>query len=200
MQIKQQFVVAHSRAIVWDSFGQIDEVTLCVPGASLTEPATGNLAKFKLNVKLGPIGAEFVGEAELEREPNDFRGTIRGSGRDNRSNSRVKGEIEYTLSEEAQGKATRVDLSVDFSLTGRLAQFGRTGIVNDLAARLTADFANNLERALSAQHAPGEPASARQSSDPEATGRTIEFDVGGHFVSVMWSRIKALLRSILGRS
>ena len=82
MQIKQQFVVAHSRAIVWDSFGRIDEVTLCLPGASLTEPATGNLAKFKLNVKLGPIGAEFVGEAELERESNDFRGTIRGSGRD----------------------------------------------------------------------------------------------------------------------
>ena len=200
MQIKQQFVVAHSRAIVWDSFGRIDEVTLCLPGASLTEPATGNLAKFKLNVKLGPIGAEFVGEAELERESNDFRGTIRGSGRDNRSNSRVKGEIEYTLSEEAQGKATGVDISVDFSLTGRLAQFGRTGIVNDLAARLTADFANNLESALSAQHAPGEPASARQSSDPEATGRTTEFDVGGLFVSVMWSRIKALLRSILGRS
>ena len=199
MQVKQQFVVAHPRALVWDYFGRIEDVTPCLPGASLLEPASGNLAKFKLKVRLGPIGAEFVGEAELERAAN-FQGRIRGSGRDDRSNSRVRGEMEYTLSEELQGKATRVDLSVDFSLTGRLAQFGRTGIVNDLAARLTADFANNVDSALSAQHAPGEPASARQSSNPEATGRTTELDVGGFFVSVMRSRIKALLRSILGRS
>jgi carbon-monoxide dehydrogenase small subunit len=41
----------------------------------------------------------------------------------------------------------RVNLSVEYSLQGALAQFSRSGIVQDLGRRLVADFAAKLNAA-----------------------------------------------------
>lgn len=215
MQLKQRFVVAHPRELVWTFFGRMEEVTPCMPGASLAEPPADNRAKFKLNIKLGPISAAFLGDAEVERDAETHRGVIRGMARDSRGDSRVKGVVNYLLTQEADGAATAVDIDVDFALTGRLAQFSRGGIVNDLASRLTADFARNLEAALNQERtpraAPQEAAAAPAgSSAPAASGsvpasskplpdsarEARALNVGALLVSVVWDRIKALLSKI----
>ena len=197
MQLKQRFGVNHPRAVVWNFFGKMDEVVPCMPGASLIAPPADNVAKFQFKVKLGPISVTFVGEAQLERDAANFRGVIRGNGRDNRGDSRVKSLVEYVLTEEAGAARTAVDINVDFTLTGRLAQFSRAGIVNDLAARLTADFARNLEVALAPQAAvhPRLPPTAETAPAPISS----EIHGGRLLASVIWSRIKALFRSIFGR-
>ena len=59
--------------------------------------------------------------------------------------------------------ATRVELSIGYSLRGMLAQIAREGLVRDLAARLTADFARNLELHISGAQ-PG-PAQQEKSLD-----------------------------------
>ena len=207
MQLKQRFSVAHPREEVWAFFGRMDEVTPCMPGASLTEPPTGDAAKFKLNVKLGPIAAAFVGDAEVERHREDYRGVIRGNARDGRGDSRVKGSVEYTLQDESSGSATGVDINVDFTLTGRLAQFSRAGIVNDLAARLTADFARNLESALARQaqtavperSAAGDQATAAKAATPAPPPRENELKAGSLLIGILWDRIKALFGAIFAR-
>jgi carbon-monoxide dehydrogenase small subunit len=48
----------------------------------------------------------------------------------------------------------RVDLAIGYTLKGPLAQFGRPGLVRDLAGRLGADFTRNLEARLSGAPAP----------------------------------------------
>jgi carbon monoxide dehydrogenase subunit G len=179
-----------------------------MPGASLVEPPAGDAAKFKLNVKLGPIAAAFVGDAEVERHAQDYRGVIRGNARDSRGDSRVKGVVAYALQDEANGGMTGVDIDVDFTLTGRLAQFSRAGIVNDLAARLTADFARNLESALAnqpdqaaAQQAETTNAStdARRAAPAPAAARETELKAGSLLLAVLWHRMKALFRAIFAR-
>lgn len=220
MELKQQFFVNHPRAVVWDFFGRMAEVAPCMPGAALTEPPAGDLAKFKLNVKLGPISATFVGDAEVERDDAAFRGVIRGNSRDNRGDSRVKSVVEYVLTDEPGGARTIVDITIDFTLTGRLAQFSRAGIVNDLATRLTADFARNLENALapmaaaqsgqpagagvtSASGAPasaGAAASAATATEPAPPKASAsEINAGQLLLSVIWGRIKALFGSLFRR-
>jgi carbon monoxide dehydrogenase subunit G len=209
MQLKQHFSVAHPRAKVWDFFGRMEDVTPCMPGASLSEPPTGDAAKFKLNVKLGPIAAAFVGDAQVERHPEDHRGVIRGNARDSRGDSRVNGIVDYALHDESSGSATGVDINVDFTLTGRLAQFSRAGIVNDLAARLTADFARNLESALARpapSAVPERGAAADQATAgtaaaqaPPAPLRENELKAGSLLIGVLWDRIKALFGAIFVR-
>ncbi|CCE01355.1 conserved hypothetical protein [Bradyrhizobium sp. STM 3809] len=46
------------------------------------------------------------------------------------------------------GRATRVELAIGYSLSGPLAQIAREGLVRDLASRITTTFAQNCERHL----------------------------------------------------
>lgn len=193
MQLKQQFLVPYSRGRVWDYFGEVEDVTRCMPGATLTEPPEGNHVRFELKVKLGPIAAAFVGEADLERDDDNFRGILRGSGRDGRSGSRAKGEVIYQLAESEDGAATVVDVAVDYSLAGSLAQFSRVGIVNDLAERLTAQFARNLEDRLAEKSAAGKDSAETPDTirEPEPAA---ELHAGRLLLSVIWSRICRFFR------
>ncbi|MEA2760651.1 MAG: hypothetical protein QOH65_3588 [Methylobacteriaceae bacterium] len=144
---EQNFVVHHPLAKVWDFFGQLEEVATCLPGASIRD-ASPERATGQIRVKLGPISAEFRGVAQIERDERAHSGRIQGAGRDARSNSATRGDLRYRLVAIDEG-STGVEITIAYRLTGMLAQFGRAGLVQDLAARLTAAFAENVEARLS---------------------------------------------------
>jgi carbon-monoxide dehydrogenase small subunit len=144
---EQKFVVHHPLQKVWDFFGRIEDVAACLPGASIKD-ASPERATGQIRVKLGPISAEFRGIAQLERDERTHSGRIQGAGSDARSNSATRGDLRYRLVALEAG-ATRVEVTIAYRLTGMLAQFGRAGLVQDLAARLTAAFAQNVEARLS---------------------------------------------------
>jgi carbon-monoxide dehydrogenase small subunit len=145
--LEQQFSVAHPPEQVFAMFDDIAAVAACLPGASLTAPPRPERIEGAIRVRIGPIAATFQGAARVERNPADMSGRIVGIGTDRRSRSSTQGEIRYRLVPIEQG--TRVDLSIGYTLTGMLAQVGRPGLVRDLAARLIAEFAGNLDRRLS---------------------------------------------------
>jgi len=147
--LNQHFSVAHPPEQVFAMFDDIASVAACLPGASLTAPPSPQRVEGAIRIRIGPIAATFVGSARLERSPADLSGRIVGIGNDRRSRSSTQGEIRYRLLPIEQGAATRVDLSIGYTLTGMLAQVGRPGLVRDLAARLIAEFAGNLDRRLS---------------------------------------------------
>ena len=147
--LEQQFSVAHPPEQVFAMFDDIAAVAACLPGASLTAPPKPERVEGAIRVRIGPIAATFQGAARVERNPADMSGRIVGIGNDRRSRSSTQGEIRYRLVPIEQGAATRVDLSIGYTLTGMLAQVGRPGLVRDLAARLIAEFAGNLDRRLS---------------------------------------------------
>lgn len=186
--LHQSFIVDHPREKVWDFFGRLGEVTTCLPGASVLGTPTDDHIELKLRVKLGPIAPEFAGAADVVREPSDYSGTIRGSARDARLGSTTRGEIRYVLADEKGGAATRVDIDVFYTLTGALAQFSRSGIVQDIARRMSAAFAQNLEARLNQRD--GEARTGRS-----VESRTNTLDAGSLFLSALWNRIKAFFRS-----
>jgi carbon-monoxide dehydrogenase small subunit len=146
--LEQHFSVPHPPEQVFAMFDDIATVAACLPGASLTAPPNPARTEGAIRVKIGPIAATFLGSARVERNPADMSGRIIGIGNDRRSRSSTQGEIRYRLVPIEQGAATRVDLSIGYTLTGMLAQVGRPGLVRDLAARLIAEFASNLDRRL----------------------------------------------------
>ena len=145
--LEQQFSVAHPPEQVFAMFDDIAAVAACLPGASLIAPPKPERVEGAIRVRIGPIAATFQGAARVERNPAEMSGRIVGIGNDRRSRSLTQGEIRYRLVPIEQG--TRVDLSIGYTLTGMLAQVGRPGLVRDLAARLIAAFASNLDRRLS---------------------------------------------------
>jgi carbon-monoxide dehydrogenase small subunit len=186
--LHQSFIVDHPRERVFDFFGQLDEVVACFPGAALTEAPRDGHVRGRLRIKLGPIAADFAGGADIERDPMNHRGVIRGHGRDSRTSSTAIGEVSYVLLEEKAGSATRVDIEVGYTLTGALAQFSRSGIVNDLAERLTTAFAKNVATRL---------AGGADSSD--AATASPELDAGSLILSVIRTRIRRFFDRLLGR-
>jgi aerobic carbon-monoxide dehydrogenase small subunit len=159
-RFEESFVVARSPATVWAIFADIPAVVACLDGAGLTEH-DANTAKGKMTIKLGPIQAGFSGSAVIERDDRALRGIIRGAGSDKGTGSRTKGEIVYRLTPEAEGQQTRVSVTVEYSLQGALAQFSRSGLVQELGRRLVSDFAANLNARLAgAQTAPRAPFNA----------------------------------------
>ncbi len=164
--LERQFNVAHPSAQVFAMFGDIAAVAACLPGASLTAPPKPERIDGAIRVRIGPIAATFQGTARLERSPADMSGRIVGIGNDRRSRSSTQGEIRYRLVPTEQG--TRVDLSIGYTLRGVLAQVGRPGLVHDLAARLIAEFAGNLDRRLSG-------ASTAEATATELNGMALVF-------------------------
>jgi carbon-monoxide dehydrogenase small subunit len=172
---------------VFDMFGDVAQIAGCLPGVSLTGVPTPERAEGMIRVKLGPISASFHGAARIERDIENFSGRIVGMGSDQRSRSSTQGEIRYRLVPTEQGAATRVELSIGYSLRGMLAQIAREGLVRDLAARLTADFARNLDRHLSGVRSEG---AAAQAQDLNGVSLLIDF---------LRVRTRKVIRRVLGR-
>lgn len=186
----QSFTVAHPADVVWEFFGRVGEVASCLPGASLTgEPVDGHV-EGQIKVKVGPISAEFHGVADIARDETSRTGTIEGAGKDKRSNSATRGRIAYAIKEGDEPGETRVDVTIGFTLTGMLAQFSRSGLVQDVANRLISVFVQNLEARL--RH-------RAQGSAPERAPVTAEFDAGSLVSAVILGQIKGFFAKLFGR-
>lgn len=175
VELLEAFRVPYPRAQVWKFFDDLEQVARCMPGARLTKPALDGRVEGEMNVKLGPIVSVFSGAIEVERDPPGFSGIVRGAGRDSKSGSNARAVIMYRLKALEQA-STEVDISVKFLLTGALAQFGRGGLVKDIADHLTQLFAANLKASLS-----GKPGS----HNANAT-----LDAGSAVRAVLWNRIR----------
>src|SRR4029079_19733327 len=84
-------------------------------------------------------------------------GALRGRGQDRRSSSATQAVIRYRLL-PVDRQSTRVELNVGYRLTGTLAQFSRSDLVQDIASRLIALFAQNLEARLTRPEETARPA------------------------------------------
>jgi carbon-monoxide dehydrogenase small subunit len=183
--LTHSFAVRYPRADVWAFFARIDDVAACLPGASITGGDDRNVTG-KLHVKVGPIAADFEGAAIVERDDSTYSGTVRGRGRDARSGSATRGAISYRLTPADSAQSTRVDVAIGHELTGALAQFSRSDLMQDIVDRIAKAFVMNLEARLAAP--------TRTEPLP-----VTELNAGSLMLSVMASRIKAWFRKLTGR-
>jgi carbon monoxide dehydrogenase subunit G len=149
MNITHEFEVARNVDTVWTFFQDIPSVAQCLPGAELTEEKGDNTYVGKVSVKLGPMAANFEGEAKVAPDPATKTGSIDGKGVDRRGGSRGQVKVTYALSEAGSGTAVKID--ADVTLSGAAAQFGRTGLINEMSSRLIGEFVQCVEGKLAAE-------------------------------------------------
>jgi carbon monoxide dehydrogenase subunit G len=147
VKIVQSFTVARPAPAVWTFFQDVPAVAACLPGAELVESTGGGLHRGKVAVKLGPFNAAFEGEAKVTADAATRSGHVEGRGTDKRGGSHSQMALDYKLDD--LGSSTKVDIDVNLTLSGPIAQFGRTGLVTEVARVLIADFVRNLEARIS---------------------------------------------------
>lgn len=178
-RIEDGFRVEHAPAAVWRVLADLPSATSCLPGAEL-DSHDDRSAKGRIKVKFGPMSASFAGSASYERDDAAMSALIRGAGTDSLSASRARGDIAYRLTPLEGGRATRVDITLDYSLVGPLAQFSRSGLVRDFASRMIAEFGRNLAARVDT------PVGSAPLPAAEMRG-------GSMFVAVIWNRLLRLL-------
>lgn len=187
MEITQRFVVQHPVEVVWESLADVQLVAECMPGAELTESIGDDRYRGKIKVKLGPIAAAFAGEVAVTRNQADWSGTVEGKGNDKLSGSRVQSKMRYSLKPESDGRETAVEIKADVALSGSLAQFSRSSIMNDISAMLTAEFATCLQRKLGA------------TSREEAAAVKAEAVQSGKILTILVNRVGRAIAAFLRR-
>jgi len=180
----QKFVVNYPRQQVWEMFGRVRDVAACLPGTSLLGEPTPEHVEGQIRVKVGPIAAEFRGQAEIERDESSYSGKITGAGSAIRSSSATRGMISYRLLPTADGQSTEVVVTIGYTLTGMLAQFGRPSIVQGVAVRLTAAFVKNLEARLG-----GEPIANSSSGEGGVDAGSLMFSAVARQLRELFSRL-----------
>jgi hypothetical protein len=105
--------------------------------------------------------------------------TIEGKGVDKKGGSRGQVKVLYTITSEGTGSKVVVD--ADMTLSGPAAQFGRTGLINEMSRRLISEFVSCLEAKLAA------PTEAEAESIQAGEVRGISL-----FFASLWSWFKGL--------
>lgn len=170
MRLEQSFPVEAPIAAVWEALTDPQRVASCLPGAQLGEPGEDGSFHGTFKVKLGPTTAEYRGTLAIEeRDDAGHRVVMRADGRDKRGQGGAKATIVSTLTDS--GGATEVGVDTDYAITGRLASFSRSGMIQDISNRLLGEFASCLQERLG-ESEPGEGAAsageAPASVDPDA--------------------------------
>jgi uncharacterized protein len=149
VKLEQSFEVRAPVERVWETLVDIERVAPCLPGAEITEAGEDGTYRGTFSVRLGPTTAAYRGELNMEELDEEGRRVVmRASGQDKRGQGSAKATIVSTM--QGEGELTRVDVATDLTITGRLARFGRGGMIEDISNRLLKEFADCLQQRIEA--------------------------------------------------
>ena len=176
MELVNDFTVNAPIDETWATLTDLEKIAPCMPGAQLTE-IEGETYRGLVKVKVGPITAQFKGQAHfLERDEDAHRAALKAEGRDTGGKGNASAVITAQLVSVTDA-STKVTVTSDLTITGKVAQFGR-GALADVSDKLLKQFVHNLETTVlnepsgGAEPAIAEPAPAEASDAADASATT----------------------------
>jgi carbon monoxide dehydrogenase subunit G len=173
VELNNDFEVSAPVDLVWSVLTDVERIAPCLPGAQLLE-IEGDEFRGVVKIKVGPITAQYKGAASfVERDDAGYRAVLRAEGRDTRGAGNAAADITAEL--EATEVGTKVTVTTDLTVTGKVAQFGR-GVMADVSKKLMGQFADNLSDLMAAStdevvaDAPVAEAPADGTTDSAAAG------------------------------
>jgi carbon monoxide dehydrogenase subunit G len=167
MELTHEFTVDTPIDRAWAVLTDIERIAPCMPGAELTG-VDGDTYHGLVKVKVGPITAQYKGTASfVEKDETAHRVVLKAAGRDARGQGNASALVTAVMTE--QGERTRVAITTDMTVSGRVAQFGR-GVMADITARLLQQFVDNLEADVLAPAGKGAAADATAAGASGAAG------------------------------
>lgn len=155
MKFRQEFDVSEPVAKVWLFFDQPDRVATCIPGVEDVQVVDADTLIVRATQKVGPIGATFESKVHITERLREERIRFTSTGK------AVRGAVgnfraTNTVYLEPVGDRARVVVEGEAALAGMLGSVGQKVIMKQ-AEKVTAEFARNLEQALSGRAPPTAP-------------------------------------------
>ncbi len=142
MELNNEFTVSVPIDKAWEVLTDVEKIAPCLPGASL-DGMEGDSYLGQVKIKVGPITAAYKGKAHfIEKDETTHKAVLRAEGRDTKGQGNASATITAKLDEAEFG--TKVTVTTDLAISGRVAQFGR-GVLADVSAKLLEQFVTSLE-------------------------------------------------------
>jgi hypothetical protein len=172
VELTNEFRVGVPVERAWAVLTDLERIAPCLPGAELQE-VEGDEYRGIVKVKVGPITAQYKGAASFVELDAPTRVVLKAEGRETRGQGGASARVTAVL--EPDGDGTKVTVSTDLTVTGKVAQFGR-GVLADVSAKLLTQFVDCLEVTVLGDHEPPEatPAAAVADTAGEAVEATAE--------------------------
>lgn len=163
MRIDNQFPVSTPPDRVYAFLLDVNRVVNCLPGAELSEVVDPSTFKGKVKIKVGPITVAYNGTARIaERDEANRVAILEAEGRETTGPGSARATAKMSVLDAAG--ASLVRLETDFTVAGRIANFGR-GVMEDVSKRLVAQMADCIKANLEvAEPAPAADATAAAGS------------------------------------
>ncbi len=167
-QLINEFTVNRPIEEAWPLITDLERIAPCLPGAELQE-VEGETYRGVVKVKLGAISSQFKGEAHfVEKDDVNYRAKIKGAGRDTGGRGNASADI-TAQAESLSPTSTRVAVTTELHITGKVAQFGR-GIMGDVSSKLMSQFADNLNQMIDEQGVGAPEPIADEASSADVAG------------------------------
>ncbi len=188
MQLENSFSIAGSPERVFAYLLDVNKIVGCVPGAELSEVVDPTTFKGKVKIKVGPITVAYNGTARIaDRDDVKRSATLEAEGRETTGPGSARAKAYMTV--ESDGAGSIVKIVTDYSVAGRVAQFGR-GVMEDVSRRIVNDMAACIKANVEAAE-PSGAADASASAAP-TTATPAPVNAIGLLFSVLWARLKRI--------
>lgn len=148
IEIEKEFEVDQSPQEVWDFLVDPERVVECLPGAKLIKVIDERTYEGEMGVKLGPIGVTFHGQTHFEKlDRENLEVEMTGQGEDKKGTGRVRMTMRSKLT-PTDGGGTHVFVTQSLNLSGRIASFGRGGVIQGVADFMFGRFTSCVQKKL----------------------------------------------------
>ena len=149
MKLEQSFEVAAPLDRVWAALIDVERVAPCLPGAEVSGRNDDGSYNGSFRVKLGPTAAAYTGKLEMESVDEcvpyrDDAGRRHRPARPGRRQGHDRLDRQGGRGGHDRGRGRRPTTRI----TGRLARFGRGGMIEEIGNRLLTEFAASLQAML----------------------------------------------------
>ena len=148
MLITQSFDVDQPVDQVWSFFDDIPLVAACIPGADLTNKVSEDEFQGDVTISAGPVKLEFAGVVKVKTRDDAKKVLVLdAAGADKKG--RGAASTLLTIALQPLGGATKVNISMDLTISGAAAQYGR-GLVQDVTGVLVQQTAGSMKMRIAA--------------------------------------------------
>jgi uncharacterized protein len=149
VRFEHKVTVDAPRQKVRDFLDDFNRAAYCVPGLTDLKDLGNDEYEGTIRVRIGPLGLNVGGHAQVERGSEDGSWRVKGEGRDRRVGASMTANVEAKL-EEVDPQQTTVEVVADVQFAGRLAELGQP-LIKRKADSFVQEFAQNLRKAVNEQ-------------------------------------------------
>ena len=199
VKVDKRYPLEVDAARAWVVLRDLRPVSVCMPGAELTDQVDDSHFKGKVKVKVGPATALFDGDVVMQQVDDAARQIRLNAKGSDKGGSSATMDLTATIEPTDNPAACVLVGRADVIVNGKFAQFGGR-MMSQVSDMILGQFAGNFGAAAAALPAPGAGDSAAPVADAAAAQAALSTsDREINAFAMVWQMVKSWFAGLFGK-